>query len=56
LCLLLLSDDLISLEKLLAKILLVWLPGTGCLRAVLPLGKLWRESLSTLERSLAEMW
>lgn len=49
-------DDLISLEKPLAKVLLVWPPGTGCLRAVPPLGKLWRESLSPLERSLAGMW
>lgn len=51
LCRLLLLDDLISPGKPLAKILLVWPPEPGCLRAVLPLGKLWRESLSALERN-----
>lgn len=43
-------------EKPLAKVLLVWPLGTGCLRAVLPLSKLWRESPSALEKSLAGMW
>lgn len=56
LCRLLLLDDLISRGKPLAEILLVWPPEPGCLRAVLPLGRLWRESLSALERSRAGMW